>query len=1106
MMVRRVLGVDPGEFEGALTALTSARSIEEIAALVDKYPIMTHQAFLAAYIKRYDSGDPGDSAIRAAYEPFLLVLHLRAHKKWCSEPFEPSSSPGPEPPEPYASVFRLVQGLTLTPLDQPFDASSELDDLATLLRDTLGRPVRLPQRTPSTARWNLGFVKCAGCDIERAICRAHLVDLAEVEPQLRAGAFEDPACPNCGDHRAKPQWLLLCDHPRVSDALAALCTVVRVAAGVYIYRPPSGTVDKPEGRQLLEKRMRLLPRDLGRQETPNSTSTHYIAYSHRELIQILDEEAAPPGPYPQPMRILITSLARQLRRREIGYTEVEEHIASLGQDAAGWPLIAADLATGFGSEDELLATALVAEKVAKLQNVPLDTRVSLAAITAIAYEMLHEFGAAERTIARAEDLLRETEPKNQQLQTLVEQKKAEIRLELGHAEQAREEPRTDLMPDTEDGRLLADLAELESDLRKGAYALRESRLVDALNLLPGLISSLDERLARMADNDPIRRAYEKKRCGAQGNLGGTLQQAANILANGITEARTTNEIPEAVAELCFALSPLFSGGFSPEDVREQAIALLEDGTKTAASIQVWDFAAAQGVMLIEALEDADRDPSEVAAAAVEWAARAGDHAQEAHLRFRLAAYALARKAPGTAVDELSSAAIASIRDCVGSGHRHLGPEFSQAFGNLLVLTAHAGADAERVAVVLENLKAATTAETLGTGFPVGEAPAELWSKRERLRLGLLQTPDAQILQSLTAVEEELNQARAAARLRDPLFLRWVDSTTLTLTDSKALRRRLADIGANTRYLGFFQTEDRIVAYLLDSSKTSLIVRPRTDLDGVKLASWLIKPFSRSLLRLSPDDRLIISVDLTMPPLPFAVARVGKSVLAERATLSFIQSAGVLDALSGHRRPRYATAVAVGAPTRPDLPELPTARWEATNVTTAFPGGELLLGPRATVPALRRALHDVDILHFACHAVTSGAADPYSRLCLAPHIVAGDSGDLSEDRIITELALPPGCFVNLAGCDTALQETRDGPLLGGLVPAFLVAGARAVLASVIPLPDEATSIFQTVFYRLLADLGSPVTALNRCQRLAYSGHLGKDLQDHHIWAGFVLYGG
>ena len=101
--------------------------------------------------------------------------------------------------------------------------------------------------------------------------------------------------------------------------------------------------------------------------------------------------------------------------------------------------------------------------------------------------------------------------------------------------------------------------------------------------------------------------------------------------------------------------------------------------------------------------------------------------------------------------------------------------------------------------------------------------------------------------------------------------------------------------------------------------------------------------------------------------------------------------------------------------------------------------ECLIGRSATATALLQRASSFSFVHIACHAEPAVSHFERARLQLALDIAGGDSGVLAEDRIISELRLIPGCTVNLAGCSTARQIARQGPLLGGLVPAFLVAG-------------------------------------------------------------------
>lgn len=166
---------------------------------------------------------------------------------------------------------------------------------------------------------------------------------------------------------------------------------------------------------------------------------------------------------------------------------------------------------------------------------------------------------------------------------------------------------------------------------------------------------------------------------------------------------------------------------------------------------------------------------------------------------------------------------------------------------------------------------------------------------------------------------------------------------------------------------------------------------------------------------------------------------------------------------------------------------------------------LLAWDVATVPNLKSEAVRSDILHFACHADVASAPGESSRLFLAPDLNQQDSGDLSEDRILSELQLREGCLVNLAGCHTGVQSNSKGFLLGGLVPSFLIAGAGSVIGSLWELDDKGAANFQIEFYRLLADGKSPAESLAETQRACLRGELGPAMREVSMWAGYALYG-
>ena len=141
---------------------------------------------------------------------------------------------------------------------------------------------------------------------------------------------------------------------------------------------------------------------------------------------------------------------------------------------------------------------------------------------------------------------------------------------------------------------------------------------------------------------------------------------------------------------------------------------------------------------------------------------------------------------------------------------------------------------------------------------------------------------------------------------------------------------------------------------------------------------------------------------------------------------------------------------------------------------------------------------------AGHASPSDSEPEWGRLLLAPDD-RGDSGELSEDRIIDELPVKLGAFVNLAACGTAALQHRVGFVEGGLVSAFLAAGARSVLATPWSINDRLAARFQLEFYTRILAGAPPGVSLTETQRACIAGDLGAEMQEPEVWAGYHLFG-
>jgi tetratricopeptide (TPR) repeat protein len=146
------------------------------------------------------------------------------------------------------------------------------------------------------------------------------------------------------------------------------------------------------------------------------------------------------------------------------------------------------------------------------------------------------------------------------------------------------------------------------------------------------------------------------------------------------------------------------------------------------------------------------------------------------------------------------------------------------------------------------------------------------------------------------------------------------------------------------------------------------------------------------------------------------------------------------------------SLVVGDPLR----NLPQARREAEAVHAALLArgqqSTLLTGEQATRSALRQALGSVRHLHYAGHGRFGGEGGWDSALPLA-------DDELNAGDILT-LPVPPA--VVLAGCETG--RAAEGPLESiGLAQAFILAGARAVIAASRPVDDRMTAQLSEALY-------------------------------------------
>jgi hypothetical protein len=193
--------------------------------------------------------------------------------------------------------------------------------------------------------------------------------------------------------------------------------------------------------------------------------------------------------------------------------------------------------------------------------------------------------------------------------------------------------------------------------------------------------------------------------------------------------------------------------------------------------------------------------------------------------------------------------------------------------------------------------------------------------------------------------------------------------------------------------------------------------------------------------------------------------------------------------------------AVDAPPRPGRrgrvvlvagPGLHGAAAEIAELAGAYPRAVRLDGPAATVQAALSALDGADVAHVAAHGSLRGDNPLFSALALA-------DGPLTAYDLERLSAAPR--LVLLPACQSGGGHVLAGDEVMGLTSALFALGTRTAVATVVPVPDEATRPLMVALHAGLR------RGLPTAQALAVA-QAGVDRSDPAALAtagGFVCYG-
>lgn len=228
------------------------------------------------------------------------------------------------------------------------------------------------------------------------------------------------------------------------------------------------------------------------------------------------------------------------------------------------------------------------------------------------------------------------------------------------------------------------------------------------------------------------------------------------------------------------------------------------------------------------------------------------------------------------------------------------------------------------------------------------------------------------------------------------------------------------------------------------------------------------------LRARIGDRALVVVPTgELHALPWAAlpSCLGRSVTIAPSASAWYRAAVSVPAAGHHDRPVVLVAG----------PGLEHAGDEVAALARQYRGCTRLTGGRATCEAVSAALSGARLAHIAAHGEFRADNPLFSCLRLA-------DGPLTVYDL-EAIREPPWALV-LSACDSGLSDVRPGDELMGLAGAVLAIGTQSLVASLFPVPDDATRRLMVSFHRELRSGATPAAGLARAQvGVASEGHAG-----------------
>jgi CHAT domain-containing protein/TPR repeat protein len=456
---------------------------------------------------------------------------------------------------------------------------------------------------------------------------------------------------------------------------------------------------------------------------------------------------------------------------------------------------------------------------------------------------------------------------------------------------------------------------------------------------------------------------------------------------------------------------------------------------------------------------------------------------------------------------------------------------------------------ERALAVLEHVRGRTAAALLANGVSfTGKETQEaqvLEATVSQLQAHLMSAPDpdehAKLSEQLIEYERRLEWSRRDqavsryVRFETPVSIRGIQA--ILRSDELLLEYVLdepqayciwisrVDAGIEKLPAGRQRIEEWIKDYLAEIQRMH---------DAVDIAKKLSHVLLEPVTRVATSTKLIVVPDGLLHLLPIDTLRDSRgNPLVESKTVSYVPASTVLYVLRNRKvfgakrtflgvgdvayQNQGGVSAKLGSPRGiqgtvlrqfsnifgTPLYDLPQTRQELTEINKIVGNdSDLLLGPGATETAFKsQPLAEFKIVHLAVHAFADSEFPERSGLVLGVDPLSSDDG-LLQIREIVRLRFSAD-LVTLSACNTGIGKLLGEEGMTNLPEAFLMGGAKSVVASLWSADDNYTLVLMEQFYRHIA-AGEILSEALRQAKLDMLSKYGERTPPYY-WGGFVLVG-